>query len=148
MMETSALNPSSTEKSSQTLATQGPPETGSGHWVARLYLAVAVAGAVLTWLANLEFIQTQGSPFDLGLFMQMATANPAARSLSTDLAVGATAVMIWMVRESRRLGMRGLLWVLLSCITVAFAFGAPLFLYLRERRLQELARLSGVQLTT
>jgi hypothetical protein len=31
-------------------------------------------------------------------------------------------------------------WVLLSCVTVAFAFGAPLFLHLRERRLQELAR--------
>jgi hypothetical protein len=43
-----------------------------------------------------------------------------------------------MVQESRRINMRGLAWVLLSCITVAFAFGAPLFLYLRERRLEEL----------
>jgi hypothetical protein len=33
--------------------------------------------------------------------------------------------------------------VLLSCITIAFAFGAPLFLHLRERRLMELARLNG-----
>jgi hypothetical protein len=42
------------------------------------------------------------------------------------------------VQESRRIKMRGLVWVLLSCITVAFAFGAPFFLYLRERRLEEL----------
>jgi hypothetical protein len=34
--------------------------------------------------------------------------------------------------------MRGLPWVLLSCVTLAFAFGAPLFLHLRERRLREL----------
>ena len=47
-------------------------------------------------------------------------------------------MVIWIVQESRRINMRGLLWVLLSCITVAFAFGAPLFLYLRERRLEEL----------
>jgi hypothetical protein len=36
--------------------------------------------------------------------------------------------------------MRGLPWVLLSCLTLAFACGAPLFLYLRERRLAELAQ--------
>jgi hypothetical protein len=108
--------------------------------LAWLYLALAVAGAVLPWMANLAFIQGSGQPFDLGLFVQMANANPAAQSLSRDLAVGATAVTVWMVVESRRLQMRGLVWVLLSCVTIAFAFGAPLFLYLRERRLQELAR--------
>jgi hypothetical protein len=43
-----------------------------------------------------------------------------------------------MVNESRRLKMRGLVWVLLSCVTIAFAFGAPLFLHLRERRLAEI----------
>lgn len=105
-----------------------------------LYLALAVAGAILPWLANLDFIREHGASFDLGLFVQLANANPAARSLSRDLAIGATAVVIWMVQESRRLGMRGLAWVLLSCVTVAFACGAPLFLYLRERRLEELDR--------
>lgn len=105
-----------------------------------LYLALAVAGAILPWLANLAFIRDYGASFDLGLFVQLANANPAARSLSRDLAIGATAVVIWMVQESRRLKMRGLPWVLLSCVTLAFACGAPLFLYLRERRLEELAR--------
>ncbi|KEF42086.1 MAG: hypothetical protein ER33_07600 [Cyanobium sp. CACIAM 14] len=116
---------------------------GGVSWIAWLYLVLALCGAVLPWLANLDFIQASGSAFDLGLFFQMANANPAARSLSSDLAVGATAVTIWMVRESRRLRMRGLPWVLLSCVTIAFAFGAPLFLHLRERRLQELARANG-----
>lgn len=117
-----------------------PEPPMAGRSLAWLYLALAVAGAVLPWLANLAFIRSTGQPFDLALFVQQANANPAAQSLSRDLAVGATAVTIWMVVESRRLGMRGLGWVLLSCVTVAFAFGAPLFLYLRERRLQEMAR--------
>ncbi|MEO1003046.1 MAG: DUF2834 domain-containing protein [Cyanobacteria bacterium J06638_7] len=103
------------------------------------YLLLAVAGAVLPWLANLEFIRSSGPGFDLGLFIAMASANPAAASLSRDLAIGATAVLIWIVQESRRLQMRGLPWVLLCCLTIAFACGAPLFLYLRERRLAELA---------
>ena len=49
-------------------------------------------------------------------------------------------MVIWIVQESKRLQMRGLPWVLLSCVTFAFACGAPLFLYLRERRLEEIAR--------
>jgi hypothetical protein len=145
--ETSWNSPSSQASPVQASAIKAPgvPVSGSGRWVGWLYLALAVAGAVLPWTANLEFMQTQGSPFDLGLFVQMANANPAARSLSSDLAIGATAVIFWMVRESRNLGMRGLAWVLLSCVTISFAFGAPLFLYLRERRLQELTRVSGSQ---
>ena len=107
-------------------------------WLQWLYLGLAVAGAVLPWLANLEFIQSYGASFDLGQFVQLANANPAAQSLSRDLAIGATAVVIWMVQESRRLQMRGLAWVLLCCVSLAFACGAPLFLYLRERRLREL----------
>lgn len=117
-----------------------PPAPSPARPLAWMYLALAVAGAVLPWLANLEFIRASGQPFDLALFVQMANANPAAQSLSRDLAVAASAVTLWMVVESRRLKMRGLLWVLLSCVTIAFACGAPLFLYLRERRLQELAR--------
>ncbi len=105
-----------------------------------LYLALAISGAVLPWLANLDFIREYGSSFDVGIFVRLANANPAASSLSRDLAIGATAVVIWIVQESKRLQMRGLPWVLLSCVTLAFACGAPLFLYLRERRLEELAR--------
>jgi hypothetical protein len=106
--------------------------------LAWVYLALAVAGAVLPWLANLAFLREHGPSFDVGLFVALANANPAAQSLSRDLAVGATAVTIWIVSEARRLRMRGLPWVLLSCVTIAFAFGAPLFLHLRERRLREL----------
>ena len=108
--------------------------------MAWIYLALSIAGAVLPWLANWDFIQNYGSSFDLGLFISLANANPASQSLARDLAVGATAVTIWMVVESRRLNMRGLAWVLLSCILIAFACGAPLFLHLRERRLAELQR--------
>jgi len=115
------------------------PREAHPLWIRTLYLALAGAGAVLPWLANLEFMQQHGASFDLGLFVRLANANPAAASLSRDLAVAASAVTIWMVIEARRLSMKGLGWVLLSCVTVAFAFGCPLFLYLRERRLAELS---------
>ncbi len=107
--------------------------------LAWLYLILAIAGAVLTWQANLAFMQAHGNAFDLGLFVRLANANPAAQSLSRDLAIAASAFTIWMVAESRRLGMKGLPWVLVICVTIAFACGGPLFLYLRERRLMEIS---------
>jgi len=116
------------------------PMSAPRPWLAWLYLAIAVAGAVLPWIANLDYMRQYGNSFDIGLFVQLANANPAARSLSSDLLVGASAITVWMVVESRRLQMRHLWLVLLSSVTVAFAFAAPLFLFLRERRLQELAR--------
>jgi hypothetical protein len=109
-------------------------------WLAWLYLALAVAGGVLPWMANLDYMRQYGAGFDLGLFVQLANANPAAQSLSRDLLVGASAITLWMVVESRRLQIKHLWLVLLSSVTIAFAFAAPLFLFLRERRLQELAR--------
>lgn len=119
------------------------PSTSTTPWLAWLYLALAMAGGILPWLANLEFIGSYGAAFDLGLFVQLANANPAAQSLSRDLLIGATAITIWMVVESRRLQMRHLWLVLLSSVTIAFAFAAPFFLFLRERRLAELARDPG-----
>jgi len=109
-------------------------------WLAWLYLALAVAGGILPWLANLDYMRQYGSSFDLGLFVELANANPAAQSLSRDLLVGATAVTLWIVVESKRLQMRHLWLVLLSSVTIAFAFAAPFFLFLRERRLAGLAR--------
>ena len=136
--DTSSSTSSSPEPTEPRVSTGGGPAMPTTlSWV---YLALAIAGGVLPWLANLEFIHTYGEAFDIGLFVRLANGNPAAQSLSRDLAIGATAVTVWMVSEARRLRLRGLGWVLLSCITIAFAFGAPLFLYLRERRLAELAR--------
>ena len=125
---------SENSSSNTTTAIQG---NSTLKWV---YLALAISGAVLPWLANVDFIREHGSSFDLGMFVRLANANPAASSLSRDLAIGATAVVIWIVQESKRLQMRGLPWVLLSCVTLAFACGASLFLYLRERRLEEIER--------
>ncbi|MFZ9946944.1 MAG: DUF2834 domain-containing protein [Vulcanococcus sp.] len=116
------------------------PRTAPRPWLAWLYLGLAIAGGVLPWMANLDYMQQYGSSFDVSQFIQLANANPAAQSLSRDLLIGASAITVWIVVESRRLQMRHLWLVLLSSVTIAFAFAAPLFLFLRERRLAELAR--------
>ena len=109
-------------------------------WLKWIYLILALLGAVLPTMANIDFVRNYGPSFDLQLFIELANNNPAAQSLSRDLFLGSTAVFVWIISESNRLKMKNLWVVILSTFTIAFAFSAPLFLFLRELRIEEMNR--------
>tara|TARA_B100000579_G_scaffold30791_1_gene21613 strand:+ start:216 stop:566 length:351 start_codon:yes stop_codon:yes gene_type:complete len=109
-------------------------------WLKWVYLLLAILGAIFPILANIEFAKTYGPAFDIQLFIELANNNPAAQSLSRDLFIGATAVFVWIISESKRLEMKNLWIVVLTTFTIAFAFSAPLFLFLRELRIEEINR--------
>jgi len=109
-------------------------------WLKWVYLLLAILGAIFPTLANIEFAKTYGPAFDIQLFIELANNNPAAQSLSRDLFIGATAVFVWIISESKRLEMKNLWIVVLTTFTIAFAFSAPLFLFLRELRIEEINR--------
>jgi len=70
-----------------------------------LYLFLSILGAVLPMMANFEFAREYGNSFDINNFISLANANPAAQSISRDLLVGASAIFIWIVNESKKLNM-------------------------------------------
>ena len=109
-------------------------------WLKWVYLLLAILGAILPTLANIEFAKSYGPSFDIQLFIELANNNPASQSLSRDLLIGSTAVFVWIISESKRLQMKNLWVVILTTFTIAFAFSAPLFLYLRELRIEEMNR--------
>ena len=109
-------------------------------WLKWIYFFLAIFGAVLPTLANIEFAKNYGPAFDIQLFIELANNNPASQSLSRDLFIGSTAVFVWIISESKRLEMKNLWIVILTTFTIAFAFSAPLFLYLRELRIEEINR--------
>ena len=109
-------------------------------WLKWVYLVLAILGAVLPTLANIDFVKSYGPSFDIQLFIELANNNAASRSLSRDLFIGSTAILVWIVSESKRLDMRNLWVVILTTFTIAFAFSAPLFLFLRELRIEEINR--------
>ena len=109
----------------------------SRHLLSWIYFAFACAGLILPTLANIDYINQYGPSFDIGNFIYLANINPAAQSLSRDLFVGAGAVTLWIVIESKRLKMRNM-WIIYISFLIAFAFAAPLFLFLREKRLIEI----------
>ena len=104
------------------------------HWtpLAITWLVLAIAGLVGTWTFNgLAIAQARDFVGD------WLNSGPAVSSLTVDLLVVAIAGCILIVVESNRLGMKGAwAYIVLSGIT-AFAFTFPLFLAMRERKLQE-----------
>ena len=103
-----------------------------------VYLFLSILGAILPMISNFNFAMEYGASFDINQFIQLANANPAAESISRDLLIGASSVFIWIVNESRKLNMKNMWIVYVGTFLIAFAFSAPFFLFLRERRIIEM----------
>ena len=100
-----------------------------------VYAGLCVAGAVLPFVQFLPWLRTHG--FDVPLFVRDLFANGVAGAFAIDIIVSAVVVAALVLIEGRRLGVRHL-WAPLLGILVGVCFALPLFLYLRERRLDEL----------
>lgn len=100
-----------------------------------VYLALSLLGLVSTWVFNLQFMG-EDHPRGALDFIEASFANAASSSLAVDIGVVFFAFCVWVVAESRRLGMRySWVWPPLA-LFVALAFAMPLFLFLRERHLE------------
>ena len=105
-----------------------------------IYLFLSILGAIFPMMANFDFSMEYGNSFDIRNFISLANANPAAQSISRDLLIGASAVFIWIVNESKKLSIKNMWIVYIGTFLIAFAFSAPFFLYLRERRIIEIEK--------
>ncbi|ARN75657.1 DUF2834 domain-containing protein [Oceanicoccus sagamiensis] len=103
-----------------------------------LYLLLTVAGLVMPWYFNLQFMAQYGDGFNLDQFIADSSLNAASKSLGWDLMVACIAGLCWMFFESRRLGLR-FFWVyIVLTFGVAFAFAFPLFLFVRQGKLESI----------
>lgn len=100
-----------------------------------IYLMLAVAGLLLTGYHNIMFAQETGS-FSVSTFIDGVFANHASSSIGWDITIACIAFVTWMLHEAKRIGMKHVWVYVLLTVTVAFAFAAPLFLYMRDRHLQ------------
>lgn len=94
------------------------------------YLVLAALGLVTTWTFNILSMAARenylGEWFGNG---------PAVLSAACDLIVILIVAAVFMVIESRRLGMKHVWAYLVAMPLVAVAFALPLFLAMRERAL-------------
>ena len=100
-----------------------------------IYLLLAIFGLVMTWYYNLQFIAESGGSFDVAEFIAAGAHNAAAQSLSWDLGIACITGLVWIYFESQRMDL-GYFWVyIILAFGVAFAFAFPLFLFVRQGKL-------------
>lgn len=99
------------------------------------YAAVCVLGTVLPYSQFIPFLREHG--LDLRIFLEQLFANRISAFFAWDVIVSSVALWILVLVEGRRAGMRRLWAPLAANLAVGVSCGLPLFLYLREARLEE-----------
>ena len=100
-----------------------------------VYGILAIGGLVVTWYFNFQYLGIEGNT--LKSFIADNKLNAASASVWYDVLIAYIAGVFFIYYESKRIGMR-FWWVyLILSTTVAFAFGLPLFLLMRERHLHQ-----------
>ena len=100
------------------------------------YLSLTLAGLIIPWYYNFQFMQQSGGAFSIAEFIAASSSNAASQSLTSDLAIACIAGLVWMFFESRRLGLRFFWIYIVLTFSVAYAFAFPLFLFIRQGKLE------------
>ena len=108
-----------------------------------IYLLLAITGLVVPWYFNLQFIGESGGEFSLAKFIADSSLNAASQSLSWDLGIACIAGLTWIFFEARRLGMRFIWLYVVLTFGIAWAFAFPLFLFMRQGKLEQQAGATG-----
>lgn len=100
-----------------------------------IYSILAVAGTVLPLAQLAPWLIENG--FDFSLMIEQAFASNIAAFAWFDVIVSAIALLLFILWEGRRLRMKKLWLPALGTCTVGVSLGLPLFLFMREVKLQE-----------
>jgi hypothetical protein len=99
-----------------------------------LYLGLCVLGTILPYSQFIPFLREHG--LDARLFLEQLFATRIGGFFGMDVIVSSVVLWVFVFAEGRRLGMRHLWTPIAANLAVGVSLGLPLFLYLRERRLQ------------
>ncbi len=100
-----------------------------------MYLALCFVGAALPYWQFVPWAMQHG--VNLPLFVRELFANRISAFFGMDVLVSALVLIVFMRVESARLNIRRRWLPVVGLLTVGVSLGLPLFLYLRESRLEE-----------
>jgi Terpene cyclase DEP1 len=99
-----------------------------------IYLALCFVGAILPYWKFIPWLFEHG--FRPALFWQELFANRISGFFAMDVFVSAIVFIVFTRVESVRLSIRGRWIAVLAVLTVGVSLGLPLFLYMREMKLE------------
>ena len=99
-----------------------------------LYLLFAVLGLYAPYYFLFKFLSASG--FNIPLLIEQLFANHISTFFAVDLIVSILVFWVWMITEVNRLQMKNWWLYILASLTVGLSFALPLFLYFRDRKLE------------
>jgi hypothetical protein len=99
-----------------------------------LYLGLCIVGTVLPYSQFLPFLREHG--LDLRLFAEQLFSNRVGGFFGMDVIVSSVVLWVLVLFEGRRAGVKHLWAPIAANLAVGVSLGLPLFLYMRERRLE------------
>jgi hypothetical protein len=108
-----------------------------------IYLALCFVGIVLPYWQFVPWVVQQHG-INLPLFVRELFANRIGAFFGMDVLVSAVVLIAFMRVESGRLKIRRRWLPVLAVLTVGVSLGLPMFLYLRELRMEELGLAGGI----
>ena len=100
-----------------------------------VYLGLCVLGVALPYWQFLPWLAQNG--LNLPLFVQQLFANRIGAFFGMDVLVSAVALLVFVRFENSRIRIPGRWLPLIAVLTVGVSLALPLFLFLRERALEQ-----------
>jgi hypothetical protein len=100
-----------------------------------LYLTLCIAGTILPYSQFIPFLREHG--LDAPLLVHQLFANKISSFFGLDVIVSSVALWIFVSSEGGRLKMRHLWIYFASILLVGVSLGLPLFLLMRQSKLDE-----------
>ena len=100
-----------------------------------LYLLLCIVGAILPYVPFISFLRDHGLNFPL-IFAELFSSR-ISTAFAFDILVSSIGFWVFVLIEGRRAGVNHLWAPLAANVIVGLSMGLPLFLYMREERLQK-----------
>jgi len=100
----------------------------------QIYLVLCFLGTILPYSQFILFLRDHG--LNLRLFFQQLFSNPVGGFFGWDVIVSTLVLWAFAFFEGRRVGVKHLWAPFAASLAVGVSLGLPLFLYLREERLE------------
>jgi len=101
-----------------------------------LYLVLALIGLILPYSQFLPWIMEHHA-MNIPLFIHDMFANQISAFFAMDVIVSVIVLIVFILDEGRRLGMRTLWLPVIATLLVGVSLGFPLLLYLRQIQLDQ-----------
>ena len=102
-----------------------------------VYFILCILGTVLPYSQFVPFFREQG--LDIKMFFEELFVNRISGGFGMDIMISALVLGIFVFWEGSRLKMKNLWVYIASTLGVGVSLGLPLFLLMRQRKLEEIA---------